>query len=136
MNRSRRGSMFLEVCMATLVASVAFVVSAQILVIVARQQRALEQRQGATRQAANLLERVMAQPWESLTPEQLNSLAQSSDAVRQLPGGKAQIDVIDHDQPAAREIRLRVGWVNRAGQPERPVQLVAWRYRSEGTTAP
>ena len=129
MKRSRRGSMFLEACMSLAVLAAAFVAVAQLTALVAQQRQALEQRRWATREAANLMERIMARPWDELTPEQLAPLAESLAAERSLRGGQVAIEVLDHEQPAAREVRVRIAWRNPAQQVERPVELIAWKHR-------
>jgi hypothetical protein len=45
-------------------------------------------------------------------------------------------EVVEHEKPAAKEIRIRVEWLTKAGQPDRPVQLVAWKYRREPERVP
>ena len=137
MRVSRRGSMFLEVCMAIVVVAAALVVIAQLLVVAARQQRALDQRLLATREAANLMERVMARPWSELTDTRLTDLALSPGAASRLPGSRLSIQIIPHDeQPGFKEIRVQVDWLNRADQRGLPVQLVAWKHRLEVESPP
>ena len=127
---SRRAFTLLEMLAAFAVLGVLVAFCVQLLPAVARQRAAAAQRQAATQEAANLLERIAARPWDQLTPAALQGVGLSSEARRQLPGAKLQVDVFDPAQnPAARRIAVCVQWEDRDGLPVRPARLVAWRYR-------
>jgi Tfp pilus assembly protein PilV len=130
MKRSRRGSMFLEVCVAMVVASVAFVAISRLLAVSGRQRHVMELEHRARSIAANTMEQVMAMAWDDLTREKLQPKQKSAEA-ESLPDGTVQIDVVEHAQPAAREIQVRVQWRRPDGTSGRPAQLTAWRFHSE-----
>ncbi|MFV1968436.1 MAG: hypothetical protein ACC628_23675 [Pirellulaceae bacterium] len=123
--------------MALFMLAAAFGVIAQLLVIAAQQQRGHERRRLATQEAANLLERVMARPWNALTAEQVDSLDLPAAAKTRLPDARVRIGIVNEEgEPARKQVRIRVDWLNRAGQREQPVQLVAWKHRLERSPAP
>jgi hypothetical protein len=137
MMRGRRGSIFLEVCMALFMLGAALGVIAQLLVIAAQQKRGYERRSLATQEAANLLERVIARPWDALAAGPVDQLDLPASAKTQLPEAQVRAEVIEEEgKPTQKQIQIQVDWVNRAGQRERPVQLVAWKHRLEGTPSP
>ncbi len=130
MKRSRRGSMFLEVCVAMVVAAVAFVAISRLLAVSGRQRHVMELEHRARSIAANTMEQVMAMAWDDLTRDKLQPKQKSAEA-ESLPDGTVQIDVVEHAQPAAREIQVRVQWRRPDGTSGRPAQLTAWRFHSE-----
>jgi len=129
--------MFLEVSMAAFILVAAFGVIAQLLVVTAQQKRVLESRRLATREAANLMERVMANPWGELTADRVASLDLPDTVKRRLRDARVNIGITaEEESPQRKRIRVRVDWSNRAGQRERPVQLVAWKYQLEAMPSP
>ena len=91
--------------------------------------------QQATRLAGNLMERIMARPWDELESERLQQLI-APDELAGLPEADVRIDVIPVEQPVSREIRVSVTWTHPRGQTRQPVQLVAWRYLGKTATSP
>lgn len=130
MNLPRRGSMFLEACVAICLLAAAMVGASQILAVAARQQRALDQSALATREAANLMEHAVARPWESITPEALASLSLSAEAARRLPQCELRIDVTAAEPaPAAKQVVVHISWLDHAGQRVEGVRLAAWKHK-------
>ena len=126
---TRRGMMLLEVIVAGALLLAMMAICLQMLHAAAGQHRATEIRQTAIREAANVMERLAAVPWHDLTAEGTGQIKLSADANRHLPGGKLDVELVESaDHPEAKRIIVRVHWKDRAGQPVRPVQLVAWRY--------
>jgi Tfp pilus assembly protein PilV len=128
MRQRRTGSLLIEVSVAMLLLAAAFAGVAQLLVAAGREQRAMAQRQLATREAANVLEEIAARPYDQVTMESVAGFELSSEAQQQLPAGHVSIRVVDDPEPpTARQIHVEVGWQNLAGREER-VQLTAWKY--------
>jgi hypothetical protein len=122
--------MFLEVSVAILVVATAMVAASQLLAVAAKQQRALDRRVLATREAANLMEHVMARPWNELTEERVASLSLSSEAKRRLPGCQATIKVTTDEQALkAKQVVVQIDWLDGAGQRVQGVQLAAWKFQ-------
>ena len=135
MKQPRVGSIFLEVCVAVVVIAATLAIIAQLLPLASRQQRIIAMQQQATRLAGNLMERIMARPWEELESERLQRLI-APDELSSLPEANVRIEVIPAEQPVSREIRVSVSWTHLRGQTRQPVQLVAWRYLGKTATSP
>ena len=135
MKQPRVGSIFIEVCVAVVVIAATLAMVAQLLALASRQQRVIAMQQQATRLAGNLMERIMARPWEELESERLQRLI-APDELASLPEANVRIDVIPAEQPVSREIRVSVSWTHPRGQTRQPVQLVAWRYLGKTATSP
>lgn len=130
MRRRWAGNMVLEATMAVTLVSVALIGVAQFLVVVGRQQRVIEWRRLANREAGNVMEQIMARSFEDLTTEGLAGIAISSDARRRLPAAKLMIELETvNQQAAARQVQIEIGWQNLAGQREH-ARLVAWKYEA------
>jgi prepilin-type N-terminal cleavage/methylation domain-containing protein len=126
----RRGFSMVEIAVASLLLAIAMTVTVQVLGWVAAERRVVDRRQCAVGEAANILERLTARPWEKLTPEAVKSLSLSEDAKRALPDGELTVALHESNQDRdARRIALRIRWRNRSGEWDAPVRLVAWTYR-------
>jgi hypothetical protein len=105
---------------------------AQTLGGVAQQRRAADQQALALQEAANLMEQVSAIPYAELTRERAADLRLSDLARRQLPGVRLDVAVAAlADEPAGKEIRVALRWLDRSGQYGTPLQLTAWRHQPE-----
>ena len=67
--RKRRAFTAVEVALAVFLMAVAMTATVQVLGWVASERRAVERRQWAVQEVANLMERLTAAPWERVTPE-------------------------------------------------------------------
>jgi len=116
--------------MAVVLLAVVFVAVSQLLAVAGRQRREAQWRRLATLEAANLLERVAARPWDELTTEGLASLTLSEQVTGRLPDPRLRIDTQPSPgPPESKRIRVRLDWINLAGDRGAPVVLVAWRHR-------
>jgi prepilin-type N-terminal cleavage/methylation domain-containing protein len=105
---------------------------AQVLGGVAQQRRAADQQSLALQEAANLMEQLFAIPFAVLTPERAADLTLSEPARHQLPGARLDVAVTPaSDEPAAKEVRVALRWLDRSGQYGAPLQLTAWRHQGE-----
>ena len=77
-----------------------------------------------------MLEQVEALRWNELTTASAARLQLSAQARRTLPEGRAEV-LIDEPSgnPIARRVAVAVFWRPNAGEPEREVRLVVWRYK-------
>ena len=123
----RRGSLLVEVAMATVLLMIAMTLTVKVLGFVALERRACERRQRAMLEVANLMERITAYPFDEVTPE----LAKAADALagraavaarfragrrrRRQRAGPGPIRQADRDQAALARARRRVGG---AGAPD------------------
>jgi hypothetical protein len=124
---TRRAFTACEVALAILLLAVAMTATVQILGWVATERRAVERRQWALLEVANLMEHLSVQPWEDLTPESVRRSSLSEELRRKLPGPELSLDVdAGGAGPDQKRLALRLRWRNRAGGWEAPVRLTAW----------
>lgn len=122
----------LEVTIAGVLLGVLLTVCLQLMGASAAGRRAVEARQTALVEASNVMERLSAQPWETLAAEKSPPVELSAWAKKSLPGGRLDVEVTPSGQtPEARRIAVAVQWQDAAGRLQRPVRLVAWRYRGQ-----
>jgi prepilin-type N-terminal cleavage/methylation domain-containing protein len=127
-----RGFTITESLVALVLLAAAAALMAQTLAGVAQQRRAADQQSLALQETANLMEQLFAMPYAELTPERTADLALSELARYQLPGARLDIAVTPSaDEPAAKEVRVALRWLDRSGQYGVPLQLTAWRYQTE-----
>jgi len=130
--RTRRGSLLAETAMSGVMLIIAMGLVAQVVGSVATQRRAWDRRQTAVFEAANLMERLTARPFEALTTEGAKDLSLSDEASRTLPDGQVRIEIIDNDPVGgddSKRVSLQVRWRNRAGDWDAPVRLTSWVHR-------
>jgi prepilin-type N-terminal cleavage/methylation domain-containing protein len=121
-----------ESLVALVLLAAAAALMAQMLGSVAHQRRAADQQSLALQEAANLMEQLFAMPYAELTPERAADLTLSELARHQLPGARLEIAVTPSaDEPAAKEVRVALRWLDRSGQYGVPLQLTAWRHQTE-----
>jgi len=127
---TRRGVTILEVTVAGVLLVAMMTVCLEFLQAAAAQRRAIRQRQTAIQEAANVMERLSARPWEELSPQGVAGLELSQAARSLLPDGKLAVEVISPaDEPGAKQIVVAVGWEDDSGGSAWPIRLTAWRYR-------
>lgn len=118
-----------EVLVATAIAIAVMVCGMQMLFVAHQHGRTVDFQRVAWLEAGNVMERVMARPWDQMQADALASLSLSEVADRILPGATLGVDVsADDAAPDARRITVEVQWQADAGRRAVPVRLVAWRY--------
>ncbi len=123
----RRGYTLLEVATAGALLAVAMTMSVQVLGWLAADRRAVDCRREAAQEAANVMERLAATPWDDLTPEALGAATLSPEALKALPGGTLKATVVPVG--ALKRLAVEVRWVAAGGRPESPVRLTSWSAR-------
>ena len=127
--RLRRGSMFIETAIGIAVAVIVIVAVAQLVAAIATQRRYAAQTRLATREAANAMEHVMAAPWDLLDADAPPEVMLSASASERLDEARLSVVIIDSEtEDDAKQIEVRIDWINRAGQRVAPLRLVAWRH--------
>jgi len=126
---NRRAFTLLEMIVASVLIGTMLTLCLQVLTATVAARRRAEIRLIALQQSANVMERLAAVPWEDLSEENIAKLQLDKQVHRLLP--EAQLDIemtVPPDEPPAKRITVSIGWSDRAGQPVRPVRVVAWRY--------
>jgi hypothetical protein len=131
----RRAFTTCEVAVALLLLVVAMTTTVQVLGWVAAERRGVERRQWAVEEAANVMERLTALPWDQVTGERARALVLSEEVRRKLPGPELTIDVGDRgDASGEKRLAIRVRWRSRSGGWEAPVRLTAWVTRRRSSS--
>ncbi len=130
----RRGFSLLEIFVAGTLLAALLSICLQIIKATTEQQRAIEHRQLAVQEAANLMERLCGRPWPQLTPEAVRQVQLREEMRQVLPGAELAIDVVQPaGEPAAKRISVQIRWQDKANRATRPVRLVAWKYRPKSS---
>lgn len=125
----------IEVTVATALITGLLVVVAQTMALVAQQRRATQYRIIATEEAANLIELVMAKPYDRLTQEAVDSMELSAPTLGALPTASLRVEVIPVDAvPRSKRVTVQIAWTTPGGGKTKPIQVVAWKYDLEGQT--
>jgi len=133
--RRSRGYSLMEVTAAASLLAVVMLIAVPSLRWVAAGRRDAADRQLATQEIANVLERVTARPWSDLTPDAVASEELSAEARARLPAFELHVAVTTiSDKPRAKRVTVELRWNDTAGRPMAPVRLSAWRYEREGGT--
>jgi hypothetical protein len=118
--------------MATAMVIVAMTLTVKVLGYVAQERRLADHRQRALHEAASVIERLTAIPYDELTPERAGTVGLSPSARRSLPGAELFVNV-DESRPStgqsAQRIRIRLRWKGRTGEWDAPIRLTTWRER-------
>jgi Tfp pilus assembly protein PilV len=125
----RRGTLLVEVAMAGVLLMIAMTLTVKVTGLVALERRASERRQRAGLEAANLMERITAYPFDEVTPELAARMTLSPAAAQSLPNPELAVDVA-RSEPApgrsAKRIAIKLRWRGRDGEWVAPVRLTSW----------
>ena len=92
-----------------------------------RERRQTERRQIAIVEVENLMERVVALPYDQVQKSIVDKFALSESAVRQLPDARLQIKISEAtDVKQMKKIQIQLGWKNQQGIRAMPVSLTSW----------
>lgn len=130
---SRRGAVVMEVTMALLVCATVVIVIAQTVSMVARQRALAQRRHLASQEAANVMEKIAAIQWESLTQENVDSIQLSDRVEARVPDAKLTVRLSDDGSTEAIKIRVSIACVSPFGSAGPAAELVAWRYPESET---
>ncbi len=128
--KRRPGFGLIEMAVSGVLIVVAMTVTVQVVGWVALERKAVERRERAVLEADNLLERVVATPWDELTPELAKQFHTSSTTASFLRNPTLVVNVVPFDDaPARKKVTVEIRWLDHSGRPESPVRLVSWTYR-------
>ncbi|WP_254507003.1 hypothetical protein [Anatilimnocola floriformis] len=119
----------LEMTIASAMFVACALVVAQLLHLIARQERATDARQAALRAVANRLDVLQAQTWEQLAVRVVTDEAAPEDVLLLLKTATMHSEVVALDDDASRQIRVWVEWRDPAGNRVQPIELSAWKHR-------
>jgi Tfp pilus assembly protein PilV len=125
----RRGQSMIEVAVTALMLVIAMSMTLHVLTWVAAERRALDRRQFALQETANLMERLTARPWDELTSETAKRETLAEPARQALPGAELSVGVDEAKDHASKRVTIALRWRTRAGTWDAPVRLTAWTYR-------
>jgi hypothetical protein len=137
MRPKRRGSLLVEVAMATVLLMIAMTLVVKVLGWVGHERRSTERRQRALIEVANIMERITAYPFEQVTPDLARRITLSDTARGLLPDAELAVDVSDSKPDAggsSRRIALRLRWRGSSGMWNAPVRLISWIEQRKGHT--
>ncbi len=126
-HRRRRGFTLLEMGIACAMFLVLGIVLAELLNLVARQERSADARQAALRAVANRLEQLQARAWDELPVA--NTDDELPEDVRLLLKSARMQTEVAAVEDGARQIRVQMDWRDPAGNWQAPVVLTAWKHR-------
>jgi hypothetical protein len=125
----RRGSLLVEVAMATVLLMIVMTLTLKVMGFVALERRATDRRQRATLEVANLMERITAYDFDEVTPELAKGMKLSPTLAQSLPDSELAVDVAP-GQPgpgrSAKRIAIKLRWRGRDGEWVAPVRLTSW----------
>jgi hypothetical protein len=126
----RRGTTIVELIVASAMLGTLLVICLQMAGALAAQQRTVQQRQLATLELANLMERIAARPWADVTPQAVAAEQPTPAARNRLPDAEVKVEVTTPAaEPDAKRIAASIRWKDRSGGFLPPVTLTTWKYQ-------
>ncbi|MHB0956958.1 MAG: hypothetical protein ACYC6N_22475 [Pirellulaceae bacterium] len=126
----RSGLSMAEMVVTVAITMLVMVGGLQLITLTSRQGRTIENHRLARLEVANVMEQIMCRPWEEVTSEGLGSLPLSETCRQALPEAKLHVAIdADGTEQERRRIRVQLDWAVNSAHRNKPVQLVAWRYR-------
>ena len=125
---SRSGSLVIELLVA---GSLLAIVTASVIPTLGwlvRQRKFNQERQAATLEIGNLMERLTALDWNDLTPQRVEQLQLSEDVQKLLAEPRLTI-AVNNEGDASKHILVQISWEIGPGRAAPPVRLAAWVYR-------
>lgn len=128
----RRAYLLIETAMAGLLVALAMAMTLTLLTWTLSERRISERRGWATQEAANLMERLTALPFDRLDSSTARTEATlSAGASSVLPAAKFEAEI--HDEPPLKRIDVTLSWKGASGRLEAPMRLTSWVARKEAS---
>lgn len=120
--------MFIETAIGVAVAVIMMIAIAQLVAVIANQRRNVAQVRLATREVANAMERVMAASWDDLSADEPPEVSLSPAAEQRLDEPRLSV-VITGVEADAKQVRVQIDWLNRAGVRVDPIRVIGWKHQ-------
>lgn len=130
---ARHGFTLLELSVAGFLLAAAMIVTLQTLGWIVQERRAVERRERARQEVANVMEHLAAQDWDLITPSAVAAVALAPDAQKALPSAELEL-MVETDESEAKKLSIALRWRNHAGEFESPVIVTTWLFRRERLT--
>jgi hypothetical protein len=127
--RARRGLAIVEITAASVLLIACFALLAQLLFLIAREDRAIEARQAATCAVANELEAVMARDWADLGVGEPLEVDVPPQVLALLPSASMRTHIEAGAEEGSKRIRVEIDWTDASGNTVAPISLTAWKHR-------
>jgi prepilin-type N-terminal cleavage/methylation domain-containing protein len=126
----RRGFSLFEVSAAIMLLGTLTALCLEFFSGVTSQQKEQNAELAAAQEAANVMERLAAVPWDDLAKQDRRKIELSPQARKMLPEGRVEVKVEEaKGEPSARRVAVTVCWRPLPSGPERKARVVAWRYK-------
>lgn len=123
----RRGFTLVEMMVAGVLLMTITMVVVPSIYWVHRQQRQTEHRRLAIVEVENMMERVVALPFNDISQAKVDQFVLSESALDQLVNAKLEIRISDSTGPLqTKKIQIQLDWNNFQGISMTPVQLTSW----------
>ena len=124
---SRRGFTLVEMMVAGVLLMTVTMIVVPAIYWVHRERRQTEYRQIAIVEVENMMERVVALPFNDITQSKVDKFVLSESAIRQLPHADLNIEISDSGNlPLMKKIQIELGWRDRREINVIPVRLTSW----------
>lgn len=129
MKQHRSGFTLLESCAAAVVLMAALTTVVPVLISLARQRQEASRHAQAVILADNLLERITAEPYDSITDLFAGEIAKRANLAESLPQGQTTVQVTPEvGPPAGKRIQVDVVWQTTQSTPSSKIQVATWVY--------
>ena len=123
---ARRGFTMLELMITMILLGAVIVTVTPLLRWAAVQYREADRRGVALQEIQNVLERLSARSYESLTPETVNGIEISGSTRSRLREPRLKITLEASEEPQAKQIVVELHWKDAVGNEVTPVRLTTW----------
>ncbi len=128
---NRRGSLLVEVGIATVVLVTVMGMTVKVFSTVAHERRSASDRQLGSFEVANLMERITAYPYDQVNRELAGRMSVSTGARQALRESELAVEISGGERTAggvqrAKRVMIRLRWKGPGNQWQAPVRLTAW----------
>ncbi len=123
----------MEAMIGLFILSAAMTLIAQLAVTTNLQARQQTNRSIAVQEAANLMDQILATPWDRLSQDSIAQQQLSSTAKEQLRNAELLVTTAEQEgMPASRRIMVEIRWAGPTSTTPQHVRLVSWAFAPNG----